>query len=195
MTLDILFSSLIIAALSLCFIARFLPRTGRIIFTITVFFLAALPYPYGAAEYVLSYLSSFSISTVCIAGFAILCRIKDAPCAFEQQKLPLYGLILLSALILYPSALGAFSWDLYAIGYSKLLLKVVLLLLALIGLFFGYYLLSLIISMAFVAYAFGWLISDNLWDYLLDPFITFIAASVLLRRLIRVVRQQKAKVW
>lgn len=191
MTLDIIFSALIIAALSLCIFARFLPKVGRIIFPIIVFVLAARPYPYGAAEYLLSYLSSFSISTVCIACFAIVCRIKDAPCAFEQQKLPLYGLILLCAFVLYPSALGAFSWDLYAIGYSNTVLQICILLLAISSLLFGYYVLCLIISAAFFAYAFDWLVSDNLWDYLIDPFIVFIATSVLLRRLILAIRQKK----
>lgn len=193
MSLDVFFAAIIIAALSLCLVSRFLTKTCRIIFTLAIFILVILPYPYSVAEYVLSYLSSFSISTVCIACFAILCRIKDKPCAFEQQKSFLYGLILLCALFLYPSALGAFSWDLYAVGYSNNWLTIGLLLLAVVSLVFGYYLISLIVGMAFIAYAFDWLISDNLWDYLVDPFISSVAAYVILRKLICFMQEKKIK--
>lgn len=183
MTLDILFASIVLLALSLRVSLAYLPRAYGFAVAAIVFVIAILPFPYGLSAYFLSYVSSFSISSVCVAAFLILCQVRNAPCAFQEQKTMLYSLIIAAAIVLYPSALGVFSWDMYAIGYSDFTLRLALLAIALTCLAMGYYIVVLVITFAFLGHALHLLVSDNLWDYVIDPFIVFVAAMAVLKKL------------
>lgn len=88
-------------------------------------------------------------------------------------------LVAAAALFLYPLALGLGIFDPYRIGYSDPLFVTVLLLLALLAWFYQRQLITLSIALATLAWSLGWHESDNLWDYLLDPFLAIYAFSAV----------------
>jgi hypothetical protein len=86
-----------------------------------------------------------------------------------------FSLILLAALGLYPMALGIGYFDPYRLGYGNPWFLGGLLLVALITCFYQCWTLALAIAFAVLAWDVGWYESDNLWDYLLDPFLAIYA--------------------
>jgi hypothetical protein len=87
--------------------------------------------------------------------------------------------IALAALALYPMALGIGAYDPYRLGYGDPLFVAVLLLIVLIAWFRKSFLLVLCIALATLAWATGWYESDNLWDYLIDPFVSIYALATI----------------
>lgn len=94
----------------------------------------------------------------------------------------LLALVSLAALVLYPLALGAGMIDPYRIGYGHPLFVLTLLLIALLAWFNRLNLITLCIALALLAWAVGWYESNNLWDYLLDPFVSFYALWVVFKQ-------------
>lgn len=89
-------------------------------------------------------------------------------------------LIAISAALLYPMALGFSMSDPYRLGYGEPFFITALLILASLAWLHRSFLIPLCISLATLAWSIGWLESDNLWDYLLDPFVAIYALSALL---------------
>ena len=102
-----------------------------------------------------------------------------------QSRHTLLILIALAALILYPMALGIGTFDPYRLGYSNPLFVAALLLIAVIAWFSKFYLIALCIALATLAWAMGWYESDNLWDYLLDPWVAIYALAAVVSRVTR----------
>ena len=100
----------------------------------------------------------------------------------------LLALIALAAFALYPMALGASAYDPYRLGYGNLQFIVVLLLLALVAWFWKYWLIALCIALAILAWAAGWYESNNLWDYLLDPFAAIYALAAIMIHAVKLQR-------
>ncbi len=84
----------------------------------------------------------------------------------------LYLLLSVIGVALYPATLGSADWDIYGHGYYPIILGPLLLGLTISGIYLGGYWFSAILSGVFLGFAFGVLESDNLFDYLLDPFVT-----------------------
>jgi hypothetical protein len=80
-------------------------------------------------------------------------------------------LVLASALVLYPTAMGLTYFDLYAYGYYPIILGPAVLAIFCYALWFGHVFPAALLGFAFISFAFGILESNNLWDYLLDPVI------------------------
>jgi len=141
-----------------------------------VFVLALIPF--GAipiAAYVRGLTGDLSITTLVLLWCALL-RPWCACVTFEaKHRIALLILIALAALALYPMALGAGAYDPYPLGYGNLQFVVALLLLALAAWFRKFVLIAACIALATMAWAVGWYESNNLWDYLLDPFIAIYA--------------------
>ena len=87
----------------------------------------------------------------------------------------------LVSLLLYPTALGLTYFDLYAYGYYPIVLGPIVFVLFTSALWFGLTLPAVLLSTAFLAFAFGILESDNLWDYLLDPVVAVYAFYVVIK--------------
>lgn len=89
--------------------------------------------------------------------------------------------VCIGALLLYPASLGLSQWDPYRLGYGMML--PVLCVLAVIGMsLLGQRFSAMAISLALCAYALRLLESENLWDYLLDPWLVFYCIYFLLAR-------------
>ncbi|MEO8342610.1 MAG: hypothetical protein ABI536_02225, partial [Gallionella sp.] len=75
--------------------------------------------------------------------------------------------------------LGVGAYDPYRLGYSNAQFVAALLVLALAAWFWKFILVSLCIALATLAWTVGWYESDNLWDYLLDPFVSIYALTTI----------------
>ena len=130
----------------------------------------------------------FSVSTLLLCLLAVGNRLNLPPAVgcvvaeLNRARSVLLGLIVASAALFYPMALGAGMFDPYALGYAPLGLILGLGLLGLLAVWRGWYLLALAIALAIFAWSVGSYESTNLWDYLLDPLVAIYAASALLRR-------------
>lgn len=139
---------------------------------------AVMLIPFGGmpfAAYVRGLTGDLSITTLVLLWCALL-RPWCACVTFgAKHRIALSILITLAALALYPMALGAGAYDSYSLGYGNLQFVVALLLLALAAWFRKFVLIAVCIALATLAWAVGWYESNNLWDYLLDSFVTIYA--------------------
>lgn len=128
------------------------------------------------AGYVRGVLGDLSVTSLLLLGWA--CR---APKDESQRGSLLLGVLVL-ALLLYPWALGIGSFDPYRLGYGSLYLLVGLMAAALLCWLRRYTLIALAIALSVLVWAVGGYESANLWDYLLDPWLSIYALLQLILR-------------
>jgi len=136
--------------------------------------------PFGGmplAAYVRGVTGDLSITTLVLLWCALLRPWCGCVTVEAEHRLALLTLIALAALALYPMALGAGAYDPYRLGYGDPFFVAALLLLALAAWFLESVLIALCIALAVLAWAAGWYESNNLWDYLLDPFVSVYALA------------------
>lgn len=75
------------------------------------------------------------------------------------------------AVVFYPLALGFTMLDPYAWGYGSWIFLLTVLLFALLTWWMSFHIVVLAIALALCAWSFQWHESNNLWDYLIDPFL------------------------
>ena len=161
------------------------PRLAMLLAAVFVLMLI----PFGGmplAAYVRGMIGDLSVTTLVLLWCALLQPwLKQLSQPNKQSRHTLLILIALAALILYPMALGVGAFDPYRLGYSNPLFVAVLLLIAVIAWFSKFYLIALCIALATLAWAMGWYESDNLWDYLLDPWVAIYALAAVVSRVAR----------
>ena len=156
-----------------------------------VFVLMLIPFSgMPIAAYVRGVTGDLSITTLVLLWFALLrpwcnCGVTAAP------RHAILILIALAALAFYPMALGAVAYDPYRLGYGDPLFVSALLLAALAAWFSKLALIALCIAFATLAWAVGWYESNNLWDYLLDPFVAIHALAAVTIRAAKLVVQPR----
>jgi len=154
---------------------------------------ASMLIPYNGmplAAYVRSATGDLSITTLVLLWFAMMNSLLNSGMSKTGERRTILFAIAFAALALYPMALGASSFDPYRLGYGNLVFVFALLLVSLAAWLRGLHLLALCIAMSVLAWAIGWYESNNIWDYLLDPFVSiyallaimFYAAKSILRR-------------
>lgn len=80
-------------------------------------------------------------------------------------------MVSVTALILYPTALGLTYFDLYAYGFYPIILAPALFAVFAFAMWFRWLLPALALAAAFIGFGGSVLESDNLWDYLIDPYV------------------------
>jgi hypothetical protein len=146
-----------------------------------VFVLSLIPFgTMPIAAYVRGVTGDLSITTLVLLWFVLLRPWCGCVTVEAKHRRALLILIVLAALSLYPMALGIGAYDPYRLGYGDPLFVSALLLLALAAWFWKSTLIALCIAFATLAWAVGWYESNNLWDYLLDPFITIYALASIM---------------
>lgn len=178
--LDSCLAALVLVAVALRY-GRSLPQPGRVVLALLVLVWALLPWPWGAAAWVLSYLSSFSVSAALLALVAIQLRLGGGFALPRQQLRQVCWLLVLVATCFYPPSLGVDGIDPYSWGYGNVNLNIALLLVGGVALVLRNYLLCVLLVVAQLAFAARLLVSDNLWDYLFDPFLVFWAIGWLVQ--------------
>ena len=186
MTIDLLIAALVLVAVQLRFTAAMMPEKARMVLAVVVFVWALLPYPWGPAAWLLSYLSGFSIASGLLAVMAIKHRIVGYYWLPVNQLRGACILLVGLAVWFYPASLGSIYLDPYALGYGNFQFSTALLLVGLLAWVMRAYASCLILVAAQLAFRLDLLASDNLWDYLIDPWLVFWAAGWLIRdRLLR----------
>jgi hypothetical protein len=143
-----------------------------------VFVLMLIPFSgMPLAAYVRGVTGDLSITALVLLWCALLRPWCGA--ANVNNRFALLILITLAALALYPMALGAGAYDPYRLGYGDPQFVAALLLLAFAAWFRKFSLIALCIALATLAWAAGWYESSNLWDYLLDPFVSIYALCAI----------------
>ena len=104
----------------------------------------------------------------------------------------LLSLIVITALVLYPLALGVSSFDSYRLGFGNLWFITGLLIVALAAWFQQYILIAISISLAVLAWSVGWYESNNLWNYLIDPWVAIYALAALVKKSVGSVSRPKS---
>jgi hypothetical protein len=146
-----------------------------------VFVLALIPFgTIPIAAYVRGVTGDLSITTQVLLWCALLRPWCDCVTVEAKHRLALLILTVIAALALYPMALGVGAYDPYRMGYGNPQFVAVLLLLALSAWFWKSSLIALCIAFATLAWTVGWYESNNLWDYLLDPFLSIYALAAIM---------------
>lgn len=153
-----------------------LPLKHRIVLAAALVVAVMLPFgALSAAEFMRGITGDLSVSTLLLLALAWR---KPAVFTASQRNLVL-GSIALAALALYPFALGLGIFDPYRLGFGDVWFISALLVLVCIAWLRGYTLLVLTISLAVLAWSVGGYESNNLWDYLLDPWVAIYAIGAL----------------
>lgn len=160
-----------------------------------IFVIALIPFSgFPLAAYVRGATGDLSITTTVLLWCAMLRSWTGLGAAEPQRRLAFLLLVALAALALYPMALGVGAFDPYRLGYGNPWFVTALLLLALLAWNRRNYLPTLCIALATFAWSMGWYESDNLWDYLLDPFVSIYAlAAVMMQSGKLLLKQQLEK--
>ncbi|HSM98962.1 MAG TPA: hypothetical protein VLS47_08110 [Gallionella sp.] len=132
------------------------------------------------AAYLRGVSGDLSITTMVLLWCALLRPWRGGVAVEAGHRFALPALIALAALVLYPLALGAGAYDPYRLGYGDTQFLAALLLVALVAWSRKATLLALCIALATLAWACGWYESDNLWDYLIDPFVAVYALATVM---------------
>jgi hypothetical protein len=131
------------------------------------------------AAYVRGVTGDLSITTMVLLWCAMLRPWFGCVAVETKHRFALLILIALAALVLYPMAMGVGAYDPYRLGYGNPQFITTLLLLALAAWFWKSTLIALCVAFAILAWAVSWYESDNLWDYLLDPFVAIYALCAI----------------
>jgi hypothetical protein len=150
--------------------------------------LVALAIPFGGmsgAEYVRGITGDLSIATLALLLPLVLPR-TNGRAPSRAKTLSEFNLTLLllacAAVALYPMALGIGMFDPYRLGFGNLWFIAGLLFMASAAWIRQYTLIALGLSLAVLAWSVGWYESNNIWNYLLDPWVSIYALGVLIKR-------------
>jgi hypothetical protein len=173
-------------------IAR-LPGLHQAVLQSAVFALMLIPFgdmPFAA--YLRGATGDLSITTLVMICCALSRHWFGCGTADARARRALLLTVALAALALYPMALGVSEFDPYRLGYGEPLFIAALLLIALAAWIRKYHLIASCIALAILAWTAGWYESDNLWDYLLDPWIAIYALFVIARHGVEMFMQRRS---
>jgi hypothetical protein len=181
MSIDLVICALVLVAIQLRISSTLLSLRGRVVLACVVFVWSLLPYPWGLGAWVLSYLAGFSITSGLLAMLAIQHRMVGHYWLPVRELRTACRMLVLMALWFYPMSMGSSYEDPYSLGFGSFGFSTALLLIGLLAWVTRAYASCLILVVAQCVFRAGWLASDNLWDYLMDPWLVCWAVGWLLR--------------
>lgn len=137
------------------------------------------------AGYLRGIVSDLSITLVALSCLSLQTRLFSTARLPECERFGLYAVLALSAIVLYPTALGWGNWDAYRLGWGSLAMLLGLLLVCLVSWFAGLRLLPGLAALGLLAWAAGLMESNNLWDYLLDPWLAVFSLAYCIKYAIK----------
>ncbi len=162
---------------------RLISRPRKAALFLTVLSLVLIPFgALSVASCVRGLLGDLSITTLILLVGSVSAKLPGRWRGDQSARLALLTLISAAALALYPMALGVGMFDPYRLGYGSPWFVGVLFVIALAAWFTRLELISICIATATLAWTLRWYESTNLWDYLIDPLVSFYALGCLLRR-------------
>ncbi len=151
--------------------------------------------PFGALSAAAGVRGAFgdlSITTLVLLGGATFRRLTGGAPAESRARFKALVFVAVAAIVLYPMALGIGRFDPYRLGYGSLWFVSGIFAVALAAWFARINLLAVCLALATVAWSVRWYESTNLWDYLLDPLVSFYALGALVPCGVRTLRATRA---
>ena len=150
------------------------PRKLRVFIFVFVFLSALINIEETSiASYVSVMAGDLSPTTLAILMLFLYRNLTDweLPAKLKEELAQLQTIVASTAIILYPTALGFSSLDIYSHGYYPLVLTPILVTFFGLSIYKGWYCLGSLLIISWICYQLGTLSSDNLWDYLMDPLL------------------------
>lgn len=170
-----------LAALIVPLVARISGR-AVLLYIAVCMLLALLPFDgLSVAGYLRGLTGDLSIASLLLLTLALQRRMSDSNDEAAGRQ-GLLVLIALAALALYPMALGLGLFDSYRLGFGNGEFIAGLLFITLLAWIRKYTFIAFCISLAVLAWSIGWYESNNLWDYLIDPWGAIYAMAALVKR-------------
>lgn len=191
-------------ALAIAALASRLPIAARLLPKLQAWLasaiLVAVMIPCGGlsvAEVVRGITGDLSIATLALLLLPLALPRTNGRAPSRAKILSEFNLTLLlltcAAVALYPMALGVGMFDPYRLGFGNLWFIAGLLFIASAAWVCGYALIALSLSLAVLAWSIGWYESNNLWDYLLDPWVSIYALVLFIKRAISITAKRVFK--
>jgi hypothetical protein len=166
--------------------------TARFSITTLAFVLAFVPiHGLPIAAYVRGSIGDISVTTWILLAAVLVSNLTERKISDARSRSVLVRLVLLSGLVLYPSALGATYFDVYTLGYGPKLLWGSFFFLSLLTWYLGYHLVTWCLTASILAYSLQIFESRNLWDYWIDPLVTIYALQHSLRSVVQLALGKK----
>ena len=127
------------------------------------------------AQWLRSALGDFSILTLVVFSNVLAQRLFNYRLLAPITRHTLLLGVALVGVVFYPLALGVSAFDPYQLGYSPLVMSVLLCFASIIAWLRAMRVLAIILLLPLLAYNLHLLESYNLWDYLLDPILLLYA--------------------
>ena len=172
--------------------SRPIPASVKVI-TLMIFVLLLIPIPgmgMALAAFFRGFSADLSITLMALCVLSLVRSLRGATTVNQREFMVLMCAIAAAALLLYPAALGWGDWDAYRLGWGASWGSwVFLLTLAIVcatSWLSGSRVIPAFIAMALLAWSLGLMESANLWDYLLDPWLSVFALSFVFIKCLRV---------
>ena len=160
--------------------------------TLVIFVLLLIPMP-GAGVALAAFLRGFSadlsITLIALCALSLLRGLQGATAVNQRELFVLMCAVAAAALLLYPTALGWGDWDAYRLGWGAgwgtWLFLFVLADVCLISAALGLRVLPAVVALSVLAWSLSLMESTNLWDYLLDPWLSVFAIGFVFIKCLR----------
>ena len=156
--------------------------------TLAVFVLLLLPMPgvgIALAAFLRGFSADLSITLTVLCAFSVVRSLRGTVVINQRESTMLMCAVAAGALLLYPTALGWGDWDAYRLGWGSWLFLFVLAAVCVISVLSGLRVLPAFVALALLAWSLGLMESTNLWDYLLDPWLSVFALGFVFIKCVR----------
>jgi hypothetical protein len=134
------------------------------------------------AAFFRGFIGDLSITLLALSFWSLCHRLSGVLPVSQGELTALMCTVAVAALLLYPTALGWGDWDAYRLGWGSWWFLSVLLLLCGLSAWMGVYVLPALVALALLAWTLGLMESSNLWDYLMDPWLSMFALGYVARK-------------
>lgn len=134
------------------------------------------------AAFFRGFVGDLSISLLALSFWSLCHRLFGVLPISKRELTALLAVVAAAALLLYPTALGFGDWDAYRLGWGSWWFLLALLVLCGASAWFGMRVLPALVALALLAWSVGLMASGNLWDYLLDPWLSAFALGFVIHK-------------
>ena len=142
------------------------------------------------AAFFRGFTGDLSITLLALSVWSLCHRLWDTSAISKRELTALLAVVGAAALLLYPTALGWGDWDAYRLGWGSWWLLSALLLICAISIWLSLFVLPALMALSLLAWSFGLMESGNLWDYLMDPWLSGFALGFVFIKCLKFVRSR-----
>lgn len=189
-------------AVALCAAAlrfgRFRRSTGSVnarakALVVLLFVLLLVPLPgvgMPLAGYFRGIIGDLSTTLLALSAWSLGSRLFGISSISRRDRIALLAMVAAAAVLLYPTALGWGNWDAYRLGWGSWWFLSALLAASAGAAWIGLRVLPAMVALALLAWSAGLMESGNLWDYLLDPWLSAFALGFVLIKCWKIVARR-----